>query len=465
MMKKKIKRLLLLLPLAGAALIVYLWGLSRSTRYNLLLVSIDSLRADHLSCYGYPRKTSPHIDALAEEGILFQNTVSSTSWTLPAHMSLFTAEDISVHGVAHDGHSLSKSIPTLPEVLKKEGYQTAAFCSSPYMNPAFGFARGFDVYHNLDLDRVGFTDTVTPPQEQRDGVHADITGPRIEKLAVDWLEKNYRRPFFLFLHMWDVHYDYIPPPPYDKKFDLDYRGTITGKDYMHDDRINAGMDRRDLEHIIALYDGEIAYTDHYLGLIIQRLKELGVYDRTLIVVTADHGDEFFEHGNKGHRISLFDEVIKVPLILKLPGQPVRAKKIEAQARLTDIAPTILSIFGLKKPYSFQGVSLLLPESARPRYAFSELAPVLQSLRTNRYKLLYNREQNKSIVMDLNKNPGEETTVLVRDHSIRKRMKKARAYRERLDRALAGKLRGGKEGAAVRLSRKEQERLRSLGYTK
>ena len=464
-MRRKIKWLLFLLPVAGAALVVYWWGYSQSPRYNLLLVSIDSLRADHLSCYGYPRPTSPNLDALAREGILFKNTISSTSWTLPAHMSIFTAEDISVHGVARDGHSLNKSIPTLPEILKKEGYQTAAFCTSPYMNPAFGFDRGFDIYHNTDFEQENFTDTIAPPEEERDRVHQDITSPRITELALNWLGKHYRRPFFLFLHMWDVHYDYIPPPPYNTMFDPDYRGTVTGRDYMRNDNINARMNPRDLEHIIALYDGEIAYTDHYLGLIIQKLKELGVYDRTLIVVTADHGVEFFEHGNKGHRISLFDEVIKVPLIIKLPGQPVKDKKIEAQARLTDIAPTILEIFGLQKPASFQGVSLLLPESKRPRYAFSELSPVLQSLRTNRYKLLYNRERDESIVMDLKKNPGEETTVRVRDARVRKRMKKARARRERLDRELARKLRGGKEGAAVRLSRKEQDRLRSLGYIK
>ena len=456
---------LFLLPAAGAALAFYLWGLSRSPDYNLLLVSIDSLRADHLGCYGYPRKTSPNIDALAEEGILFRNMISATSWTLPAHMSIFTAEDISTHGVAGDGRSLSESIPTLPEVLRKAGYRSAAFCSSPYMNPAFGFSRGFDTYHNIDLDREGFTDTLTPPREQRDGVHEDITSPRITKLAVDWLEKHSRRPFFLFLHLWDVHYDYIPPAPYDKKFDPDYRGTITGKDYMHNDRISAGMAPRDLEHVISLYDGEIAYTDHYLGLIIRKLKELGVYDRTLIVVTADHGDEFFEHGNKGHRVTLFDEVIRVPLVIKLPGQSARGRKIEAQARSIDIAPTILDVFGLEKPASFQGKSLLLPGSRRPRYAFSELAPVLQSLRTNRYKMLYNRERKEAVVMDLRENPREDTAVRVRDARVRKRLEAVRARRERLDREMAEKLRGGKSGGEVRLSEKERERLRSLGYTR
>jgi len=452
---------------AGAGLAVYLYLLSRSTDFNVLLISIDSLRADHVGCYGYGRNTSPNIDELAGEGSVFLNPISSTSWTLPAHISILTSLDISVHGVSTDGFSLHSGIKTLPEILKENSYATACFCTSPYMNPAFGFGRGFDLYHNTDFEDPVFEDTVLPSAEQRDAVHEDITSPRITELALNWLEENGSRPFFLFLHMWDVHYDYIPPPPYDSLFDPDYEGDISGEKYIHNEAINADMDRRDLEHIIALYDGEIAYTDYHLGLIFRKLKELGIYDRTLIIVTADHGDEFFEHGNKGHRKTLYDEVIKVPLVIKLPGGKWGNRKIDSQVGLIDIVPTILELLDINRPARIQGKSLLplikKDETETPRFVLSELSPVLQSFRSDDWKLLYNVPNNVSIILDLKKDPRETHEHLIGDSAVGKRAHRDFYRRILKDRELAVEYRGGDTGKKVEMDESQIERLRSLGY--
>ncbi|MDP8235256.1 MAG: sulfatase, partial [Candidatus Erginobacter occultus] len=318
---------------------------------NVLLISIDSLRADHVGAYGYGRETTPEIDRLAQNAAIFENHVSTTSWTLPAHISLFTGQEISAHGVATDGFSLHPAVPTLAESLLAAGYRTAAFCSSPYMNPAFGFARGFDLYHNIDTEKEDFVDTVLPSETERDRVHRETTSPRIAELAENWLEENSSEPFFLFLHFWDPHYDYDPPPPHDRIFNPGYGGDIDGRDYIHNDRVHPGMDPEDLERIIALYDGEIAFTDKHIGMVIEKLKELDLFDRTLIVITGDHGDEFFEHGNKGHRLTLYEEVIRVPLIIRIPEKVNRSGRVETTVGIIDIAPTILDRLGVSPPPS------------------------------------------------------------------------------------------------------------------
>ncbi len=467
-MKRKIKIFLFIAAPAVIALGGYLIFFRPSPRPNILLVSIDSLRADHLGCYGYARDTSPVIDRLAGAGTAFKNAVSPTSWTLPAHMSLFTSMDIMVHGVGGDGVSLHPDLGTLAGVLQANGYRTAGFVSSPYMNPAFGFDRGFDLYRNIDLDDSEFEDTVLPPEEQRDAVHSDITSPRITELALDWLEKNSSENFFIFLHMWDVHYDYIPPPPYDTKFDPDYDGDIDSQDFIHNPKINPEMDPRDLEHIIALYDGEIAYVDHHIGLIVQKLKELGIFDDTLIVITADHGDEFYEHGGKGHRNTLFDEVIMVPLVLRLPSKIPAGKMIDEQVALIDIAPTILRICGIAPPEWMEGISLLSgmkDAEAAGRPVLLELDLGLKGTRTNSYKLLFNTHLLQTIIFDLVEGPDETYSHLITDPVDWNEIN--RLFYDRLteDRRLAEEYRGGSAGKKVSLSPEERAKLKALGYLK
>lgn len=332
---------------------------------NVLLVSIDTLRPDHLGSYGYARPTSPNLDALAAAGARFTTVVSPTSWTLPAHMTLLTGLPPEVHGVESDGLRLDAGTMTLAEVLRAHGYVTAGIVSGPYLDAGYGFARGFDHYDDWSAVRIS-----------RPASHQAHTSPAVVAAAESWLDGRTgdaaHRPFFLFVHFWDVHYDFNPPPPYDRMFDPDYTGTVTGLDFETGEAVHAGMPARDLAHVVALYDGEIRYTDAYVGRLIDDLRARGVLDDTLVVVTSDHGEEFFEHGRKGHRNALYDESIRVPLLIRRPKLVAAGTVVDRQVRLIDVPATILALTDTPVPPAFG-----LPPSLAP-YAGQSLAPFLTS---------------------------------------------------------------------------------------
>lgn len=306
-------------------------GLSAPPRMqNVLLVSIDSLRADHLGCYGYPRNTSPNLDRLAAAGYRFENAVSQASWTLPSHASLLTSRHPSSHGVDRSRRKLGSRTETLAMWLKAMGFYTGAVVSGPFMKRLYGFDRGF---HEYDDELAGV-----------DNPHSVVTSDRIHEKVKDFLDRHGNRPFFLFLHYWDVHYDYNPPAPYDRLFDPDYEGDLDASDFEHNRAIHAGMSPRDLEHLVALYDGEIRFVDDHIGMLVKELQKRKLYKETLVVITSDHGDEFFEHGEKGHAHSLYQELVHVPLIVRSPKKP-GGKSVPHPAALVDIAPTVLELLG------------------------------------------------------------------------------------------------------------------------
>jgi arylsulfatase A-like enzyme len=350
-----------------------------AARPNLVLVSIDSLRYDHLHAYGYPRETSPTIDRLAREGVRFESAVSTTSWTLPAHAALFTGLYDSTHGLVDNGQRLAPGLATLAERLAQAGYHTAGFFGGPYLHPTFGLGDGFEVWQSCmtavpgDLSDAALRDESRAPKGRS---HGDVTGPRTLEAVTRWAgERPSDRPFFLFLHLWDVHYDFIPPPPYDRLFDPDYRGTISGVDFMGNPAVGPAMDPRDRDHLIALYDGEIRFTDAILGEILAALRERGLLENALVAVTADHGEEFFEHGGKGHQKTLFDEVVRVPLILHWPGRLSAGRVVRDQVRAVDLAPSLLAAAGVPAQPAMQGRDILpLAEggSLPPRAALLEL---------------------------------------------------------------------------------------------
>jgi arylsulfatase A-like enzyme len=309
---------------------------------NVLLVSIDSLRPDHLGAYGYKRPTSPALDRLATQGVLFRDVVSPSSWTLPAHISLLTGLSPDQHGVVTAFLRLDESARTLAEVFSDRGYRTAAFVSGPFLRSAHGYAQGFDRYEETIADR---------PEPQSGESAAELV-EAVDAWITAEISKAPEVPFFVFLHIWDVHYDYLPPPPYDRLFDPHYRGSISGRDFHKDASIHAGMSARDLAHIVALYDGEIRYVDDQLARLFSRLKDLGLEDDTLIAVTSDHGDEFFEHGNKGHKKTLYEESVKIPLIMRYPRKIPAGTVISSPTRLIDIPPTLLALAGESIPGDF-----------------------------------------------------------------------------------------------------------------
>jgi arylsulfatase A-like enzyme len=329
-------------------------------RPDIIVVSIDSLRPDHLGAYGYARDTSPVFDRLAAEGILFRDVVSTSSWTLPAHAALFTGLFDSAHGLVRDDLALSLAHRTLAELLAEAGYRTGGFYGGPYLDSSFGLAQGFETWQSC-MTRIPETlsaeDAIREARAGEGRSHADITGPRTLEAVRSWFEGADARPYFLFVHLWDVHYDYIPPPGYAERFDPDYTGNLDLHNYMKNRQIRAKMPARDLEQLIARYDGEIRFTDEILGRILDAADEVGRLEQALIVVTADHGDEFFEHFDKGHRKTLFEEVVRVPLVIRLPGGKTAGKVVDEQARIVDVLPTVLAEARIEPPDYVQGRNL------------------------------------------------------------------------------------------------------------
>lgn len=317
---------------------------------NLVLISIDSLRADHLGCYGYARPTSPSIDELARDGILFRRAYSTSSWTLPAHLSLLASLYPEEHGVVDGTRALGPEAQLLPEVLSAAGYRSVGVVSGPYLESGWGYDQGWEEYDDrlaLPSDRVG-----------KNASHGVINSPEVHAAVLEKLDRLGAGPFFLFVHYWDVHYDYLPPPPYDALFDPDYSGTVTGREFESNPAIGPDMAPRDLEHVVALYDGEIRWVDSWIGELVAELRRRGLLDRTAIVLTSDHGDEFFEHGQKGHQKNLFEPVLRVPLIVRPPEGGARGVRSDALASLVDVAPTLAALSGLQPPAAWSGRSLV-----------------------------------------------------------------------------------------------------------
>lgn len=442
---------------------------------NVLLISIDTLRADHLGCYGYGRETSPAIDRIAREGALFEQHVSSSSWTLPTHAALFTGIYDSGHGCTDVDKALEPRFETIAERFQANGYATAGFFAGPFLHPAFGFGQGFDLY--ADCTSYGATvDAAKPEDWAKDGAankasHQDVANPRTFDAFQRWFVAHEDQPFFAFLHLWDVHYDFTPPPPYDEMFDPGYTGWVTGENFFFDERIGPGMAKRDLEHLIALYDGEIAWTDTYVAKVRAELERAGVLEDTVIVITSDHGTEFFEHGWKGHRTTLYDEVVHVPLVVRYPKSIPAGVRVAAQTRSVDVAPTILALCDLGELRDVSGESLVpvLSDPARRAgpgaRAISELDSVgrsLISVRDRDWKVIGDRLRATARTYDRRTDPREQRPIedLASPFAVAaaQALELAGLELQRLAEAHAGESAGSAPPAGV------QRHLQDLGYT-
>jgi arylsulfatase A-like enzyme len=347
-------------------------------RPDVLLISLDSVRADVLTFLD--SQTAPRLHALAQRGTVFTQAVAGSSWTLPSHAQLFVGAPPILHGVQADDMLLDPVVPTVPELLGEAGYATGGFHTAWYLAGRYGFARGFEVYVNAMTQGAELEDRLEQALREADrqrerapvldrdvAANRDITSPNLVKQARSRLPAlSGERPLFLFAHLMDPHYDYIPPPPYDTLFDPDYDGPIDGRDLISNpllwdeaNRRRGPATDRDLEHVFALYRGEVAWTDRAIGELLDELAARRDLDRTLIIVTADHGDEFFEHGGLGHRQSLFDEVLRVPLLIVPPGgrQGTAPRICDQQVSLSDVLPTVLDYAGEPRPESCWGRSL------------------------------------------------------------------------------------------------------------
>ncbi len=436
---------------------------------NVILISLDSLRADHVGCYGYERDTTPTLDRLAKQGIRFADAHSTSSWTLPTHLTMFTSLYQLAHGVTVDTMTLDPLIPTLGTVFEKEGYATAGFVSAPYTAATYGYNRGMDVYEDLS-EAYG----------HRDEARSAVVAPEITKRGIEWMEKHAGEPFFMFLHYFDIHYDYTSPPPFDTMFDPHYDGPMDGRYFIESKAIHPGMPERDLEHILALYDGEIRFTDGYVAKVLDALDRLELVDNTLVMVVSDHGDEFFEHRNKGHHRSLYDEVLAVPFIVRMPGGKHAGTVVDEPVTLIDIAPTLIDAAGLERPAGMAGVSLL-PAIAgdssvlegRPIYSefFDKRGFNLQvARRLSDRKLIqhFNRllhPRSPSVeLFDLASDPGERNNVAEQDSdAVRAGLTEMAGWLEEEWRAYRAIQAASVGGATLHHDQAMTERLRSLGY--
>ena len=377
---------------------------------NVVLISIDSLRRDRVGTYGHkPRYSggipvSPNLDALGTEGVVFEDAWTTSSWTLPSHMALMTGLSDRLHGVETDKFQLDPLRSTLAEQFQQSGWNTAGYFSGPFLAPRFGFGRGFDDYQSGMLTGDDFLARIESENAKREKAgmepmdpdtikffrdrisHWDITSPRINELGATFLEQQQpdaKKPFFLFLHYFDAHYDHTPEETSGlaKQFDPGYSGPFNGSNWYFDDRVMQ-MDKpyerligaRDLEHVKALYDAEIHWVDQHVGAIVAKLKEQGLYDNTIIMVVSDHGDEFFDHGSIGHRSTLLQEQCRIPMILRVPGVTPEGRRIPALTRIYDAAPTLLDYAGANNLTEAEGSSMreLVNGKGEPRTAMQRI---------------------------------------------------------------------------------------------
>ena len=292
----------------------------------LILISIDCLRADHVGAYGYGRETTPNLDAFARESTLFRNAMAVSSYTLPTHASMLTGLPPSFHG-ATQRRRISRSVDSLPELLSRGGYHVQGVVSAPFLSPVYGFADGFDTYRFSSDRASGLVDQ-----------------------ALELLEEGAGFRQFLFLHLFDVHLPYSPPREFIDRFATARTEDITD---LHSRILNRMHPESEssIEQARSLYDGEIAYVDSELGRFFRELRRRGLYDSSLIVVTADHGEAFFEHGYwehgrpwRGDGPGLYQEIVHVPLLVKTPGSRVTAEEDDVVSQ-TDIFPTFLEAAG------------------------------------------------------------------------------------------------------------------------
>jgi len=346
-----------------------------STRDNFLMIGIDTLRADHLSCYGYPRITSPNLDLLAKESFVFENCISNCTHTAPAFSSMFTGLSPMRHGVTgtlwclpnEDSMTLDDNTPILAEILQANGYTTAAIDNLNAMacHPKW-FSRGFKYY--INLAKYSKEPDIETREKRSFLQRANVSGVKAEEVnyeAIHWLREHKKEKFFLFLHYWDPHQPYNQPEPFRSKFKRNSSPckTIKGKDkYFIGGGLQKNVIGNDAKEKIDLYDGEISYVDKYIGEITTSLRKLGLYENTWILVVADHGETMAEHNGYFTHREPYDAVLHVPFLIKSSNSTFLCKKIRRIDSLTqhaDIFPTIVDILGLNyNNNEFEGSSLL-----------------------------------------------------------------------------------------------------------
>ncbi|MFH1680320.1 MAG: sulfatase [Candidatus Eisenbacteria bacterium] len=431
---------------------------------NIFLITIESLRADHVGCYGYAKPTTPNIDRLAAEGTRCTGAYAVTSWTLTSHATLFTGLYPSAHRVVAPRDALAESHLTLAEALRDSGYQCAGFVSGPFLTTPYNLHQGFEIYDQ------------SPSSITQDAAHSDVTNPEMEEDLVRFLEeqKDADRPFFLFAYFWDVHYDFLPPAPYDTLFVPEGARPFDVGDFEGNPRIHPNMDPVDLAYLISQYDGEIRCTDDLLGRLWDRLRDLGLWENTIVVLTADHGEEFFEHGTKGHKNNLFVESVRVPLVIKWAD----GRGPAVDSRLTGLIDLFTTLAGAAGSPARTADSRDLAGEARggTEPFFQELVTSLYgrgpsgrmekrseqwwAVHRGRYRLLSVPDRGLNMIYDVEADRREERPLGVEQSElVEEYLLLFSPWHARM-RSIAS---GHEDPGRVHLTPEEVERLRALGY--
>lgn len=432
-----------------------LGGVSTATqRPDLILISIDCLRSDHVGAYGHTRPTTPNIDALARDAAVFENTVSVSSWTLPTHMSMLTGLMPTEHGLTRSRKRAS-DVPYLPEIASREGYETLGVVSGLYLSPTFGYEQGFDVYRAL-IDEPAAT---------------------LVDAARDLFFAEPHRPRFLFLHFFDAHWPYLPEDAYLEQ--------VGGRPKEISDLLKNVINRRppadagQIEDTKTLYDAELAYIDAQLGRFFDELKSSGRYDDALIVLTADHGEGFYEHELWQHSEIIYNEVTRIPLIVKGP-HGADARRVSELVSQLGIFPTFLEALELDTPFDHPGLLSLSENRAEfPERVLTEIiweanetrGPFIKLAATKgelKYVATFSGELGderfvstlaKEELYDLSRDPGERSNLLPEGAD---RIGELRGQvRDYLDVVRARRAGGG--GDSIVVNDELAEKLRALGY--
>ncbi len=446
-----------------------------SVPINVILIVVDTLRADYVGCHGNNTIKTPYIDQLASEGVLFENFFVQSSTTNPSHASFFTGLYLKNHGVYDNKTRLPEEPPTLAQVLKERGYRTAAAVSAFHLNSEYsGFGRGFDDYSN-----------VPPPPDHDTNEFIFLTRRAAEtnKEVLTWLQEQRKEPFFLWVHYFDPHTPYNPPEPFDKMY---YEGGDP-TDPRHTSMEQASFPKgtpnppawlagiRDIDYVRSQYMGEVSYADQEIVALLSFVRELGLDDNTLVIVTSDHGEGFGEHDLYFRHWGLFDEVVHVPLIMTCPRLLPEGKRVRSLAMSVDVVPTVIDLLNISvDPLIFDGQSLCYvigshQGAEQDRHVYSENARqvslsvrnkkwlAIKDLRTFQYTANYVHFKDRVQLYDRQKDP-EALRDIAREHS---------PLVARLDAELTAWLQKRK-GIHVPGDRHVRddvaEKLRALGYT-
>ena len=398
---------------------------TRSAKMNVLLITLDTTRADRLGCYGYAKAKTPNLDTIARNGVRFENAYSQVPLTLPSHASIMTGLYPVAHGVHNNGtYALTPEKTTLAKVLKADGYKTAAFLASFSVDSRFGLDQGFDLYDDNFQEGTPFK-----------ALNSERKAEQVYQVFLPWFEKLKDEPFFCWLHFFDPHLPYSPPAPYSEQF---------------------------ADH---LYDGEVAYMDYIIGQVMRVIKDRNLLGRTLIVVAGDHGEAFGEKGESGHGIFLYDMALRVPLLLYAEGHLPAQQTVAARVRLIDVMPTVVDLLDKPAPAGVEGTSLVpyilkknkkdldsYIETYYPKenFGWASLTGLISGTRK------YVRAPKEELY-DLKSDPGETRNLFAVNP------KEAEDLKSGLDRLIKESLLPGSSSGKLALTAEEEARLRSLGY--